>query len=177
MGATLHPSHGGRRTKLTPERASGILAMVRNGVPQEVAAKRNGVDASTYWRWLKQGEADHGRNAKLYREFRKNVESAISDAEGSAVEAVKRAWEGGATIAEREITRKDGSVVVERTLSKPDWAAAAWYLERAHRDRWSKTDQVNLRLLSDQIAQDESLTPEEREQLFTELAGFLRSSK
>lgn len=163
------PIYGGRPSKLTPERAELIVGMVAKGMPLSTAAAKAGVGESTFFHWLAQGEHPKGRNARMYAEFRDRVYRAVKEAEGSAVEAIESAWRGGYVTARRRL--KDGSV--EESYAKPDWSAAAWYLERRHRDQWGKVDVVNVRLLAEHVAEQEGLTPAEREELERELAAIL----
>jgi hypothetical protein len=164
----------GRPDKLTDERAQTIVDAVRRGVPRETAARLAGVAPSTLFLWLSKGQqAASGR----YSEFSEAVDRAAAEAEETAIEAIRQAAQGGGMITTRTYTRKDGTVVEEITRAKPDWSAAAWYLERAFRDRWSRVERVDLKLLADQVAHDEGLTPEERDELFREVGIFLRQNK
>lgn len=161
----------GRPTKGTPERMAAIVAKVAQGVSPEVAAGACGVSPATFYRWKSQGE--HARRGP-FREFRENVERAVHEAEAEAVAGIKAAAIGG-TVAREEYDAQ-GHIKV-RVYQRPEWTAYAWYLERAHRDRWGRTDRVDLRVLSEQVAGDEGLTDAEKEQLQQELAAFLHTNR
>ena len=103
----------GRPTKLSDELQAQIVADVRAGSYAEVAAQRAGIGETTFYRWMRWGEAARPR----YRQFRQ----AIRDAEGHAeVRAV---------------------TLVATEMSK-DWKAAAWYLERKFQARWGRRERV-----------------------------------
>jgi hypothetical protein len=162
-----------RPTKLTDERSQIIIDAVRNGVPRETAARLAGVAPSTLFLWLSKGQGSTSR----YSEFLESVERAGAEAEEEALEVIRQAARGGAVLGTRRYTKRDGTPVVEETRAKPDWQAAAWYLERAHRDSWTKTDRIDIKLLADHVAETEGLTPEERDELFRELSVIFRQGK
>ena len=103
----------GRPTKLSDERQAQIVADVRAGNYAEVAAKRAGIGETTFYRWMRWGEAGRVR----YRQFRQ----AIQDAEGHA-----------------EVR----AVTLIATEMSMDWKAAAWYLERKFHDRWGRRERL-----------------------------------
>lgn len=82
----------GRPTKLTPERALGIVELVSAGNYKATAAKANGVGESTLYRWLEQGEADAAADiASVHREFREAITRAEADSETKLLDAIVRA--------------------------------------------------------------------------------------
>lgn len=145
----------GRKTKLNDERADRIAQLIRAGNYSAVAAQSAGVSARTFWRWLSQAESivpeceaweeaeakwndlapeDQALRAELqpkesekpsdkdlmlYR-FYKKVKEAEAEAEAAAVLQVRQAANNGV------------------------WQAAAWFLERKHKDRWSRSDKVEI---------------------------------
>lgn len=126
----------GRKAKLTdtillPSKDGGssprprwevIVERVRTGIPPESAAEATGVDGSTYYRWMAEGE-DRYEAGKLvkarspYREFREAITRARAEAEAIHVAHVASA-------------------------SSKDWRAAAFLLERSYPQRWRKRDTV-----------------------------------
>ncbi|MGD9890580.1 MAG: hypothetical protein AB7R89_11125 [Dehalococcoidia bacterium] len=70
----------GRKTKLTPETQATIVAAIRKGAFAYIAAEAAGIDNSTFYLWLKQGE--HGREP--YRTFRETVLRAHAEARAAA---------------------------------------------------------------------------------------------
>ncbi|MFJ4908461.1 hypothetical protein ACIQCR_17225 [Streptomyces sp. NPDC093249] len=143
---------GGRRTLLSAEVESRILAASRSGVAVELAAEAAGISSATYWRWMARGRAeatarDDGhkprRDEDPYVELFERVRTARAMAAARAVANIRRSAEGGSVT--KTTTRKyrdpeTGQIVEEVTedRSAPDWRAAAWYLERQHRHHYGK---------------------------------------
>jgi hypothetical protein len=109
----------GRPTKLNPEVQDKIVAALRAGNYQETAAMYAGVEARTFYRWMKRGESD-GTEDEPYRQFRQAVEKAKADAEVRDVALIDRA-------------AADGS-----------WQAAAWKLERKFPNRWGRVNRTEI---------------------------------
>lgn len=131
----------GRPSKFTPERAAEIIAGVRAGLPREVAARRAGVDASTVYRWLSAGkDAEAGE----FRDFLQSIEKADADCEALLLTRIQNAARGGEVVSRKTIRGKDGATRTEEQLSRPEWTAAAWILERKFRDRWGRNDRLEL---------------------------------
>lgn len=107
----------GRPSKLTPERQERIVLAVSAGSYPEVAARANGVDASTFYRWMARGDDPVERDPR-YRVFREAVKEAEARAEVVAIGRIQQAAAGGT------------------------WTASAWYLERKYPDRWGRKDQI-----------------------------------
>jgi hypothetical protein len=91
----------GRPTKLSAQRSERIVAAVRAGASQQVAAEAAGVARSTLRLWLAKGRS--ARASKAHREL---------------VEAVERAG------AQREV---QAHAHIARAGAE-DWRAEAWYL-------------------------------------------------
>jgi len=99
-----------RKSKFTDDTRNKVLLALRAGNYDHVAAQFAGVAPQTLYKWLRRGKkAPHG----AYREFYDAVQRVQAEVEVSAVNAVRRAWEGG------------------------DWRAAAEFLARKHPERWS----------------------------------------
>lgn len=108
----------GRPTKLTPKVQEDIVTAIRAGNYAEIAAKYAGIDESTYYRWMSQGE---GEDAPApYKEFRKAVENAKAASEIRNVALIQQAANNGT------------------------WQAAAWYLERTAYSRWGRHNKVEV---------------------------------
>ena len=114
-GAGRPPHAGGRPTKLSDALQAQIVQDVRAGNYAEIAAKRAGINESTFYRWMQWGKDHRPR----YQEFHK----AIRDAEGHA---------------------EARAVTVIATEMAKDWKAAAWYLERKFHDRWGRRDRQEI---------------------------------
>ncbi len=100
-----------RQSKLTPETQKKIVDAISEGNYLETAAAIGGVSATTFFRWLQEGEQ---AAAGLKREFWEAVKKAEAEAEALRVSRISKAG-------------KDGN-----------WQADAWYLERRYPDRWGK---------------------------------------
>jgi transposase-like protein len=116
----------GRQSKLTKARHAGIVRMIASGSYAEVAARANGVDPATFYRWMKRGEEaetdDKGKPLDFdddrYCVFREAVKEAEAKAEVLAVGRIQQAAASGT------------------------WTASAWYLERKYPDRWGRKDHL-----------------------------------
>lgn len=141
----------GRPTKLTPEVAAAIVASVEEGNYPEVAAEAEGVDGSTFYRWMQRGESDEDKD-QAFREFRESVTRARASAERAMVRIV-------------------------RTASNDNPQAAQWFLERSRPERWGRRDHVvvetrvqeELNEALDKLQRD--LTPDAYAQVVRSLAG------
>ena len=103
-----------RPTKLTPEVQELIVDGINAGLTFRLTCARAGVNPSTFYRWLDQGEA---AKTGRYREFCEAVERAKAD---SALRLVSQI-----------------------TLQAPtDWRAAAFMLERRFPDDYGKRTEV-----------------------------------
>lgn len=107
---------GGRRSKLTPGRQDRIFALIRQGVTQEVAARRGGINPDTFYEWRKRGEA--AKSGK-YFEFAEGLKEAQAHAEAALVMQV-------------------------RLHAKTDWRPATWILERRFPQRWGKQQTIEV---------------------------------
>ncbi len=101
----------GRKTKLTPKLQRALSDILEQGNFVSTACHAVGVGESTFYRWMDNGEqAAKGE----YKEFWDAIKKAQSKGEMEAVSLIQKA-------------AKDGT-----------WQAAAWFLERAFPERWSR---------------------------------------
>lgn len=107
----------GRPTELTPEVRDRLALFIKNGAPLYVAAEAAGIARDTLHDWMRRG----GPKA--------TPEQDPEGIYGELFDAVTRA------MAEREVAY--ASVV--HNAAAGDWRAAAWLLERLHRESWGKT--------------------------------------
>jgi transposase-like protein len=107
----------GRPTKLTPEIAERIAALVAEGNYAETAAECEGVNRATFYRWMEQGARDE---SGPFRDFRDSVTRARARAEHDALRVVR-----------------EGMLHEERGPER-----AQWYLERTASDRFGRRDKV-----------------------------------
>ncbi len=76
----------GRRTKLTAEVQEGIVDLIRQGAYDYQAARANGIDDSTFRRWMRAGE----RGNPIYRPFCAEVRQARAEARTAAEIQVRK---------------------------------------------------------------------------------------
>ncbi len=110
----------GRHSKLTPDVHREIVAFVRAGAFDWVAAEAAGVSKSTFYRWLQRGESDA---RGIYHEFWSDIRQARAQARVAAEAEVRRdnplAWlrygpgrarpeEPGWTDSHEVVTRSEG---------------------------------------------------------------------
>ncbi|MHC4395626.1 MAG: hypothetical protein ACYS1A_08215 [Planctomycetota bacterium] len=107
----------GRKTKLTPKLQDKICDIIRRGNYIEVACGFVGIDVSTYYNWLKWGEA--AKSGK-YFEFFKAAKRAENEQETLYVENIRKAAFDGV------------------------WQASAWYLERKYPERWGRKERKEI---------------------------------
>lgn len=91
------------------------MRALRLGMYQREAAQAAGIDPDTYYRWLRQGEQ---QQSGAYRSFHDAVKKAMAEGEQ-------------ALLARIQMAANEGT-----------WQAAAWILERRHRERWGRSVEV-----------------------------------
>jgi len=101
-----------RPTKLTPKVRERIVESIRAGAYAEQAARAAGIAPSTYYGWLRRGEAGE----PTFSEFSEALRAGEAEAEIAAVATIREAAQAG------------------------DWRAAAHYLERRHPERWGRRE-------------------------------------
>ena len=107
----------GRNTKLNAEVQSQIVAALRAGNYQEVAAAYAGISEATFYAWLERGRKEP---QSIYSEFLEAVERAKAAAEVRDIALIDKA-------------AQDGS-----------WQAAAWKLERKYPNRWGRVSRTEI---------------------------------
>jgi hypothetical protein len=102
-----------RPTKLTPEVRERVADAIGLGAYAEQAARAAGISPSTYYDWLRRGEAGE----EPFSEFSETIRVREAQAEVDAIRVIRQAADGG------------------------DWRAAGHYLERRHPERWGRRPQ------------------------------------
>lgn len=112
--------------KFTKGTQRAIVKALKAGGYAKAAAEAQGVDESTYYRWLQRGEVatkaaenDGPVDEKelAYADFLVKVRQAEAEAEQAALQRVQRS---------------------------EDWRATAWFLERRYPGRWAKRQNLDV---------------------------------
>lgn len=120
----------GRPSRLTPERADKIVALISQGHYNRTAASATGIGQRTIQRWLARGEAANERidagqplqdGDEIYWHFWQRVQQAEGEAADEALAAIRQGWQ------------RDNQ-----------WTAAAWYLERKYPGEWGRRTEVQV---------------------------------
>lgn len=106
-----------RKRKLTKELIKEAYKLVAAGNYDKDVYPILGIDKSTWYRWLSEGET---AKSGLKKEFYDTVKKAEKDAIARNVALIQRAAQEG------------------------NWQAAAWWLERKYFEDWGRKDKVDL---------------------------------
>jgi len=106
-----------RKSKLTQELIKEAYKLVAAGNYVKDIYPILGIDESTWYRWLSEGEK---AKSGLKREFYETIKKAEKDAVARNVALIQRAAQEG------------------------NWQAAAWWLERKYFEDWGRKDKVDL---------------------------------
>lgn len=106
-----------RKSKLTKELIKEAYKLVSAGNYIKDIYPILGIEESTWYRWLSEGEK---AKSGLKREFWETIKKAEKDAIARNVALIQRAAQEG------------------------NWQAAAWWLERKYFEDWGRKDKVDL---------------------------------
>jgi transposase-like protein len=134
---------GGRRSKLTPETHEAIVKAVKAGASFENAAQAAGIDESTLYRWLRDGETEDASEVK--RQFREDLYRAHAEVEVRVVAAsVMKSALGGYVIEETTVTKPDGTVETRVKRAPADGRVGLDLLARRDPARWARRSPVEI---------------------------------
>ena len=108
------------KLKLTEQLIEDAAKLIEAGNYQKHVAQALGVDESTWYRWLREGEQSEDENDLKYK-FYQSIKKAEAKAVARNVALIQRAAQDG------------------------NWQAAAWWLERRFPEEWGKKDKLNLK--------------------------------
>jgi hypothetical protein len=145
----------GRKLKLTEERHDKIVEFIKAGNYASQAAGAAGIGERTFWRWMKQGEdlsesiedienVIDQWNEMSYAERVKNMDLKPRDCDMPSEKDLKL-WHFWRDIKKAESEAEANLVSDIKEAGKDSWQALAWILERKHKDRWGRTDNVNVK--------------------------------
>lgn len=108
------------KTKLNEKVIQEAKKYIEAGNYAVVVCKYLGISEVTWYNWMNKGEKDFsdGKN-NIYVKFFKSIKRAEAVAEMR-------------------------SVTIIQSSMRENWQAAAWYLERKFKDRWSKSEKHEL---------------------------------
>lgn len=168
-----------------------IVERVRVGLDLTDAAASAGITKQTIWNWRRRGALNRALTAQGkpyatddgpdYVRFVDALERAESEAELVRLTVIQRAAEGGfKTTKETAVYDAQGELVsrtVVTDVQPPQWAAAAWYLERRHARKYGRKSQLAADALQgllharDDGGDDETLRAEALIAMAQEFAG------
>ena len=156
----------GRPSKITQEVTPGsthadvLIEKITMGLHQRAACDLAGINKSTLHRWTLEGSrltalATQDKLPKPTKEqlalvdFSDRLSKAYAEAEANRLAIIDRIAQGGVKtertvvkyatkIVDGEPTRVEVERVVHTDTLRPEWTAAAWYLERTHPDKYGK---------------------------------------
>lgn len=151
---------GTRPVIMNPEIRAVIFECLNAGCTYAQTAGVIGCSQATFSDWVARGrkvrneieegiskKSKLGRNEKIFYDFYIDVKAVKNRAINKRLKIVLKAAEGG---TERTETKKFYEVVGNKKtlireesvtkVDKPNWNAAAWWLERKDRKNWSKVD-------------------------------------
>lgn len=114
-----------------------IYEALRARLPLSRAASLAGIQAKTVFKWIERGQT---KDRPIYYEFRRRVKKIQTEHEREALDIIDKSARGGAKVVETKITigPRGREVTRVRKYLAPAWQAAAWYLERRHRDDYGR---------------------------------------
>ncbi len=125
-----------------------VLDLVRRGNYVETACLAVGIRPNTFYQWMERGRKaiSEGDSKSIYAQFLGELKEAEAQAETVAMAVIQGAAFGGYLLSESTVEKRDGTIVSTKTWSKPEWTAAAWYLERKYPDRFGRRDRLDMRV-------------------------------
>ncbi len=132
--------------ELSQELIDNIANVIRHGNYIETACAMYGVPRSNYYVWCDRARQSPNKES-LENILLHTVEKALAEAEIRDLQRVDRAADGIPTeYLENDqgelIRNAKGDCFVKKQGMQPQWAAAAWKLERRNSKRWGRTDKL-----------------------------------
>jgi len=110
---------------------------LRAGLPVYRCVGLAGITGDTYRKWMRKGK---DKNRRIHCDFRKRIKSIQANIEREKLDIIHKAAEGGAPITETKITvgPKGREITKVKKRDKPNWQAAAWFLERRYKEDYGR---------------------------------------
>lgn len=109
------------KTKFSPEIVEELAKYVEEGNTNEDSAILSGVGESTFYEWLREKESDGSPNPNYHPELADALKNAETKCKRRNIAIIQRAGIG--------VKNEKGEYI-----EKPNWTAAAWWMERRYRD-------------------------------------------
>lgn len=128
-----------------------IIEHVTLGLDYTSACAATGITRTALHQWRLRGARARARIAQgrdsdpadqPFIEFADALERADAEAEASRLAIIQRAAQGGARVVKTVEKLDAQGTVIERTVTtetlRPEWTAAAWFLERRYPNRYAR---------------------------------------
>ena len=156
QGRTIRRRLQQRSRSFTPRARRMLYAAIRTGLPYKRACEICGVKYANFKYWMERGKTDPDHSA--YTCFRRYVKRIEARREADLLEVINKVAIGNYKVRETEISfhPDKGQTFKRKTkVIRPDWKAAAWYLERKYRDEYGHIDpNANIGRTAEDIAAD-----------------------
>lgn len=106
----------GRKTKLTDEVCEAICKNIIEGNTVKYSVQKEGLDESTYYKWIKKGE--EAKSGKFFQ-FVQSIKKAKEEAKSELVKDIK-------------------------AHGKKNWQSLAWLLERMYPNEFGRRENVKM---------------------------------
>ncbi len=140
----------------TPATKKILYEALRARLPMVRACELAGISTTSFYSWMKKGLDEDNRP---YYKFRKKIMRIQAENEMEALDVIRAAAAGGRSIVETKVVvgqAKGHEITRVKKVSTPSWQAAAWFLERRHREEYGRNtpDDPFSKRSPEDIAQD-----------------------
>lgn len=128
----------GSQNKFTKRRRFIIYEALRTKLPMKRASSLAGLSVSRLLEWINMGKDK--KRYPVHAEFRRRIRKIQAQHEQDALDIIDMAARGGKKIIETKVVigPKGKEVVRIKKYTPATWQAAAWYLERRHRNEYGR---------------------------------------
>ena len=142
-----------RPTKYSKERGKKIPRLIKGGNFASQAALASGISEATFYRWMSKGK-EIGKQYEEFFELERTWEEMTDEQRALNPELEPNPANGPdeedrgffefcEEVKKAEAEAEAAAVVqIKAAAASGTWQAAAWYLERKHKDRWARTDKL-----------------------------------